>query len=244
MRAPLVCLSPWPQPSLDHRPRWPLPDVVGTDGQLKGDDPQAIPRPVVHCVRTHFFLSAKRIAVPVTETRSVSNARRPAWGIRPRLIVDILLAIGFLVLMSPVLTGLPIHEWLGLGVLAIVLVHLLAQWDWTHASTRRFVSQLSSRLRLTYVLNWVLFVSLCVVMLSGVMISEVALPALGVGSLRTPGPAAGAWRLAHTLSANALIGLAGIHLGLNWRWVVSALPGVTGWRSRPSTVSRAPEVMR
>lgn len=170
--------------------------------------------------------------VPVPQPCSVSSGHRPAWGIRPRLVVDVFLGVGFLLLMSPVLTGLPLHEWLGLGLLALVLVHLLAQWDWTHASTRQFVRRLSGRLRFTYLLNWMLFVSLCVAMLSGIMISEVALPALGLGSLRPAGPAAGAWRMVHTLSANGLIVVAGIHVGLNWRWVLGAVREIAGVRSR------------
>jgi hypothetical protein len=146
--------------------------------------------------------------------------------------------------MSPPLTGLPAHEWLGLGLIAVVLVHLLGQWDWTIASSTRFVRRLSGRLRFTYLLNWALFLCLCTVMVSGVLISEAALPALGIGFRGTGGPggAMPVWRLVHTLSANGLLVLAGIHVGLNWRWVLGAVGSLVGPSKPRRTTAAVQEV--
>ena len=77
---------------------------------------------------------------------TASPSPKPAsrfWGVRPRLIVDVVLAISFLALMSVNLTGLLLHEWWGLGLMLLVIVHLLAQWDWTLTSTRGFLSRLT-----------------------------------------------------------------------------------------------------
>ena len=106
----------------------------------------------------------------------------------------------------------------------MIVVHLLAQWDWTVASTRRFLPALTGRLRFTYVLNWLLFVAAVLVMVSGILISEAALPSLGLPTARSTGSSLFRfWRLLHTVSADAVIVLAGIHLGLNWRWVLNAV---------------------
>lgn len=150
---------------------------------------------------------------------------------RRRLLIDGLLASGFLVLMSVPLTGLALHEWIGVGLLVVVLVHLLSQWDWTMSTSRRLLGTLTGRLRFTYVLNWLLFVAVTLVMVSGLAISEVALPRLGivVGRGGPPG-----WRLIHTLSANAILVLSGIHLGLNWRWVMNAVRQIGGRTRRRS----------
>lgn len=137
------------------------------------------------------------------------------------MIVDIVLAISFLALMSVNLTGLLFHEWWGLILMLLVVVHLLSQWDWTIASTRVFLSRLTGRVRVTYVLNWALFISAVLVFVSGMLISENALPALGF----TPSRASalfGFWHRLHTFTADAVLVLAAIHLGLNWRWVVNA----------------------
>src|SRR5690242_10682004 len=100
-----------------------------------------------------------------TSSPSIKPASR-VWGVRPRLIVDVVLAISFLALMSVNLTGLLLHEWWGLGLMLLVIVHLLAQWDWTLTSTRRFLSQLTPRVRVNYVLNWALFVAVVLVFVS------------------------------------------------------------------------------
>jgi hypothetical protein len=39
------------------------------------------------------------------------------------------------------------NEWL--YYFTVIVVHLLAQWDWTVASTRRFLRSLTGRLRFT-----------------------------------------------------------------------------------------------
>jgi hypothetical protein len=156
------------------------------------------------------------------------TASKPAWGIRPRLVVDLVLTAGFVALMSVPFTGLALHEWIGLGLIVVVLVHLLSQWDWTMAASRRLLGTLTGRLRFTYVLNWALFIAVTLVMVSGLAISEVALPRLGIALPRQP-----FWRPIHSLSANAILVLAGIHVGLNWRWVTNSVRQLVG-RRRPA----------
>lgn len=158
------------------------------------------------------------------------------WGIRPRLIVDLVLTVSFVALMSVPFTGLLLHEWWGIVLIGVIIVHLLAQWDWTVASTRRFLRGLTGRLRFTYVLNWLLFIATILVMVSGILISEAALPGLGLPTARSTGSSIFRfWRLLHTVSADAVIVLAGIHLGLNWRWVLNAFRRLFGGpRRRPA----------
>jgi hypothetical protein len=151
---------------------------------------------------------------------------KPAWGIRPRLVVDLVLTIGFVMLMSVPLTGLPLHEWIGIGLMLVVLVHLLSQWDWTMATSRRLLGTLTGRLRFTYVLNWALLVAVTLVMVSGLAMSEAALPRLGIVLPHQQF----FWRPVHTLSANAILVLSGIHVGLNWRWVTNSLRQLAGRR--------------
>lgn len=152
------------------------------------------------------------------------SATGPGWGIRARFVVDVVLTLSFVALMSVPFTGLLLHEWWGIALIGVIVVHLLAQWDWTVASTRRFLHALTGRLRFTYVLNWLLFVAAVLVMVSGILISEAALPGLGLPTARSTGSSLFRfWRLLHTVSTDAVIVLAGIHLGLNWRWVLNAV---------------------
>jgi hypothetical protein len=149
--------------------------------------------------------------------------RGRTWGVRPRLIVDVVMAVSFLALMSVNLTGTFLHEWWGVALMLLVITHLLVQWDWTLSSTRGFLSKLTSRLRISYVLNWALFVATVLVFVSGLLISENVLPSLGLATDRGSNPLFGFWHQLHILSADTVLVLAAIHLGLNWRWVLNAI---------------------
>ena len=170
------------------------------------------------------------------------TSRGRFWGNRSRLALDIILAVSFLALMSVNLTGLLIHEWWGFALMLLVIVHLLSQWDWTVSSSRSFFSRLTQRIRFTYLLNWALFIAGVLVFFSGLVISENAMPALGL-SLGARGGASlfGFWHQLHTFSADAILLLAGIHLGLNWRWVVNAFKQALriGGRRSPAKQLRA-----
>jgi len=54
-------------------------------------------------------------------------------------------------------------------------------------------------------------------MLSGFMISESLLPALGITL-----PRDFAWRSLHDICSNLFLVLLGLHTALHWRWVVDA----------------------
>ena len=55
-------------------------------------------------------------------------------------------------------------------------------------------------------------------MVSGLMISEVAMPALGLHFQIGDG-----WSKLHDLSANTVLILLGLHTALHWNWIVSTM---------------------
>jgi hypothetical protein len=81
--------------------------------------------------------------------------------------------------MEPVLTGVPLHEWWATAAILVFLIHVLTQWDWILAVGKRFFQKLFHQSRLNFVLDLLLFLSMTTVVLSGLMISEHVLPALG-----------------------------------------------------------------
>jgi hypothetical protein len=134
-----------------------------------------------------------------------------------KLWVDALLFIVFLVAMDPHTSGLAVHEWLTLSVIAAMIVHLLLSWDWIAEITNRFLGKLGAQNRINYILNWLLFVDGTLIMISGVMISEVVLPLMGIKL-----PMGFAWRRLHDMSANIFLLLLGIHTALHWGWIVNS----------------------
>ena len=129
---------------------------------------------------------------------------------------------------------------LGIALMLVVIVHLLTQWDWTISCSRSFLSRLTQRVRFTYALNWALFISVVLVFFSGLVISENALPSLGLSIGQRGTPMVGFCHQLHILTADAVLVLAAIHLGLNRRWVVSTLQQVLhiGGRKRGTQTGR------
>jgi len=134
---------------------------------------------------------------------------------KSKLWIDLAIFLVFLIAMDPQSTGIAIHEWLTIASMAAMMTHLLLNWDWIVQVTRRFFGKLATRQRINYILNLLLFIDGTIIMLSGIMISEAALPALGIRL-----PVGFAWRSLHDTTANLFILLLGLHTALHWGWIV------------------------
>lgn len=140
---------------------------------------------------------------------------------RTKLLLDIALFAAFLVTMDPRFSGLAIHEWLSLAAAATVIVHLLLSWSWIVEMTKRIFGKGLNGARMNYVLNWLLFIDGILIMLSGIMISEAALPAMGIVL-----PVNFAWRRLHDMSANLSLIIMGLHIAMHWNWIVTTFKRV------------------
>ena len=135
---------------------------------------------------------------------------------RTKLWLDIIIFVAFLVTMDPRSSGIAIHEWLSLAMLAALTLHLLLSWDWIINISQRFLGKLGTQNRINYILNWLLFIDGTLLIVSGVMISEVAMPFLGIRL-----PEGFAWRRLHDMSANLGLLMLGLHTALHWSWIVN-----------------------
>ncbi len=131
------------------------------------------------------------------------------------LFIDIGIFGVFLIAANPNLTGLGWHEWLGVALAGTLIIHLLLHWRWIATVSLHFFRQLFHDSRLQYVVDLLLFISFTTVMMSGLMISQVVLPFLGIALTRNQ-----AWLPLHDLSANATLALIAVHTALHWEWVV------------------------
>ncbi|MBL8103586.1 MAG: DUF4405 domain-containing protein [Anaerolineales bacterium] len=146
---------------------------------------------------------------------STGEMRSAPSQTKSKLWVDIIIFIVFLITMAPHLSGLPVHEWLSLSMIFGMTVHLLINWDWVIRVSRRFFGGLNMQTRVNYVLNWLFFIGGTLIMISGIMISEVAIPSLGLNLVGR------GWYKLHELSTDAVLILLGIHTALHWGWIVS-----------------------
>jgi hypothetical protein len=135
-----------------------------------------------------------------------------------KFIVDIVIFIGFLLALDPRVTGNTIHEWLTIAGTVIIVLHLLLNWNWIGGLTKNFFRKATFKSRFNYILNWLFFIDGILVMLTGIMISEVVLPAFGLQAQH-----GGIWRQLHSLTADIALYILALHLALNWDWVANVL---------------------
>ena len=136
--------------------------------------------------------------------------------------------VAFCALMTPgAITGFLWHEWLGLAFIPLLIVHIVLAWGWIEKTWRRLRLETHPKARLNFLLNSALALLMIVVVASGLVISEFALPSMGLSPL-----ASRRWMQLHNLSSSYVLVLAGLHLGLNWSWIAGA------WRRYGFSVRR------
>jgi hypothetical protein len=137
---------------------------------------------------------------------------------KTKLIVDLVIFLGFLVAMQPHMTGLAVHEWLTLAAIAAIITHLLLSWQWIAEITTRFFKSMPARTRINYLLNLLLFIDVTLVMFTGIMISEHAMPLLGINLGHNM-----LWRRLHSVTADLFVPILGLHTALHWGWIVTTM---------------------
>lgn len=136
----------------------------------------------------------------------MNNKQKERW------IVDAILFGGLLVLFFLDLTGVDLHQWIGLFAGGLALYHLASHWNWVTAITERFFEGSSNRARLYYVLDGALFAGFALMILTGLVIST---------WLNLTLSSYAAWLSAHIWISIATLGLVVVKIGLHWRWVAS-----------------------
>jgi len=126
-------------------------------------------------------------------------------------VTDVVLLIGTLVAFFLDLTGLPLHQWLGVAVGLLAGYHFLLHRDWVKSVTLRFWGQTSRQARRYYVIDAGLMVGFAVILVTGWVISSWL--ALSLENYT-------AWRDAHVAASIITLLVVVGKIGLHWRWIV------------------------
>ena len=153
-------------------------------------------------------LQERTVPKPQAKVRS-SRSRR-------LYLVDAISAVLFVLVMNVPLTGVTIHEWLGLAIGAAIVAHLVQHIDWVLSVGRRLFGRTSLQNRINHLMMLGLFTGFSTIILSGMMISEAMLPWLGVAV-----PGGDFWLWLHLSSVGWIVAITAIHIAMNWRWIVS-----------------------
>ena len=158
---------------------------------------------------------------------------------KPRWIIAAVLFGGFLLALWMDLTGLPVHQWLGLGTGALACYHLAAHGRWVVAVTGRFFGRTSRQARTFYVVDAGLAAGFAAILVTGVAMSTW----LDLALVRYA-----AWRYVHVMASLLTLALVVAKIGLHWRWIAgvarrSIFPGM-GTPAKPVSEHPAPAAVQ
>ena len=120
--------------------------------------------------------------------------------------LDVAAAALFAASVLPQLTGIAVHEWLGIVALSALLMHLSASLT-ALAGLSRAARRGSLLAVARIVLNAALFIAIAVCIVSGVLISATVLPMFGLFA-----PGYFIWNPLHAASAKILLALVLVHV--------------------------------
>ena len=132
---------------------------------------------------------------------------------RKLLAVDAACLLVYLVAASPALTGIGIHEWLGLGVLVVFFAHAAMHVDWAVEAVRSAFAPPSWARTGNLALDLLIVAAFMTVTVSGIMVSGAVLPALGLYA-----DGYYFWDPLHAMSAKLLLALMLVHVAVHWPW--------------------------
>jgi hypothetical protein len=135
---------------------------------------------------------------------------------KARYVMDALLLVGFVLVCVPQTTGLAIHEWGSLLFIIPLVIHILLHWDWIKTLPQNFARRLNTKSRFNAIWDFIFYLAMLMVTISGFLISVVMFPQLNIPLEITP-----FWSEIHHDLSNLLLPMLGIHLALHWDWITA-----------------------
>lgn len=152
------------------------------------------------------------------------------------LLIDILALVLFLLLVEPSITGKSLHEWGGLLIGVIILIHLILHWQWFVVVSKKFFTTNSTN-RARYFFDVILLAVFLLIIWSGVMISRTILAGFSFGNQNV-------WKAIHYLSTDLALVMLAIKLGLHWNWIKNATLGFLGIRKKKPQLNDKPKTQQ
>jgi hypothetical protein len=150
---------------------------------------------------------------------------------RTKWMVDVGLCIAFLASFLLDLTGLELHQWIGVAASGLAAYHLVAHWTWVRTVTARFLGKVSNRARLYYAIDASILGGFAAIGLSGLVISS---------WLNLPLNRYDLWRTVHVWVSIATLVLTALKLVLHRRWLAATTRKVLSRRTPDAVPERQP----
>jgi hypothetical protein len=124
-------------------------------------------------------------------------------------LIDGIALVALLLVFLPGLTGFTLHEWLGLGIAGVLLVHFLQHWNWVVSTSQR-VYKLKGKVLSRYLVDTGLAFGFITITVTGLVISSL---------LMWPLNNYGVWRYLHVLSSYLTAFLLVLKLVIHWEMI-------------------------
>lgn len=129
-----------------------------------------------------------------------------------RWMLDLALFTGFLACFFLDLTGVGLHQWLGIAGGIVAGYHLVSHSSWVAAVTRRFFGKTSFQAKLYYAVDAVLLVGFLTIIGSGIVIST---------WLNLSLTSYAAWQALHVAASISTLITIVLKIAMHYKWIVS-----------------------
>lgn len=131
---------------------------------------------------------------------------------KKKILIDIVMTAIFLFLMNLSLTGVLLHEWLGVGIVGLFIAHLAINAQWIKNVTMKFFQPIGAKAKAMYILNVLLALSMALTLISGVLISQYLFAPLAAANFTL-------WYGIHKISSWATLAIVVSHTLVHWNWI-------------------------
>lgn len=126
------------------------------------------------------------------------------------------MTILFILLLDSTITGMQLHELIGIGIFVLFIIHKLLNYKWIVAITKNiFGKKTKLKTRIMYILDVLILIAVTLTALSGIFISKSLFTWITVSNTAF-------WKTIHSPVAYLSFILISIHLGLHWQYIMAA----------------------
>ncbi len=143
-------------------------------------------------------------------------------------MIDAVLLGGFLVAFFLELTGLVLHQWLGVAVGLLAVYHFMSHWNWVKSVTLRLMGRTSQQARYYYMIDAGLMLGCASILVTGLVISSwLALPLENYA----------AWSNVHVTASIITLLMVVVKIGMHRRWIVKTVQQFFSVPKAPATAA-------
>lgn len=148
-----------------------------------------------------------------------------------KILLDAAMTALFCSLLFAFETGLTYHEIAGIAIFFMFCLHISLNWKWVRKVTATFFRPATKRKpKWMYLLNWMLFAGICLITVTGILISQVVFPTISRNSAVLVS--------VHRLAAYCCAGLFSTHIALHAKYLVASVKRIVA-NFREPAVRRA-----